>query len=102
MDKKEIEQIIFTALEMANASRGPNEKITISPDAKLFGKDGQLDSLALVALLIDIEEALLEEGYQVFLSDERAMSRSRSPFMDVPSLVKFISDQLQEEHEHES
>jgi hypothetical protein len=48
----------------------------------------------LVALMIDIEEALGEAGYNVILTAERAMSRARSPFKDVPSLVAYIEDCL--------
>ncbi len=90
MDRSTIEKIIFDALATANQSRDANEQIVISADAKLYGADGQLDSMALVALLIDIEEALQDEGFHVSLSDEHAMSRSRSPFRDVPSLIGHI------------
>jgi acyl carrier protein len=102
MEKNEIEQIIFEALELANQSRKSTEKIMIAPNAKLFGKDGQLDSMALVALLIDIEDALQDRGYQITLSDERAMSLIRSPFEDVPSLTEFVAGRLLEEQVDES
>jgi hypothetical protein len=50
--------------------------------------------MGLVALIIDIEEALAEAGFDIILTNERAMSRTRSPFRDVPSLVAYIEDCL--------
>jgi acyl carrier protein len=79
---------------MANQAREDNQQLTVSPDAPLFGNDGQLDSMGLVALIIDIEEALGEAGYNIILTNERAMSRAQSPFKDVPSLVAYIEDRL--------
>jgi acyl carrier protein len=94
VDCSQIQTIILDALRMANQAREDNQQLTVSPDAPLFGNDGQLDSMGLVALIIDIEEALGEAGYNIILTNERAMSRARSPFKDVPSLVAYIEDRL--------
>ena len=96
MEQNRIQQIIFDALEATNQVREENNQIEMSSDAKLYGRDGQLESMELVALLIDIEEALQDEGFNISLSDERAMSQSKSPFRDVPSLVSYISSVIQE------
>lgn len=96
MERERIQQIIFEALAAANQARDVNEQIAIAPDARLYGRDGQLESMGLVALLIDVEEALQDEGYSVSLSDERAMSMSRSPFRDVSTLVGYIEGLLKE------
>jgi acyl carrier protein len=79
---------------MTNQAREDDQQLTVSPDAPLFGSGGQLDSMGLVALIIDIEEALSEAGYNMILTNERAMSGTRSPFKDVPSLVAYIEDRL--------
>ena len=79
---------------MANLAREDDQQLIVSPDAPLFGNGGQLDSMGLVALIIDIEEALREAGYNIILTAERAMSRAQSPFKDVPSLVAYIEDRL--------
>jgi acyl carrier protein len=94
VDCSQIQTIIVDALRMANQAREDNQQLTVSPDAPLFGNDGQLDSMGLVALIIDIEEALGEAGYNIILTNERAMSRAQSPFKDVPSLVAYIEDRL--------
>jgi acyl carrier protein len=94
VDCSQIQTIILDALRMANQVREDNQQLTVSPDAPLFGNGDQLDSMGLVTLIIDIEEALGEAGYNIILTNERAMSRAQSPFKDVPSLVAYINDRL--------
>lgn len=65
----------------------------ISPDmkTKLFGGSGELDSLALVRFLVDIESRISDKlDLNITLSDERAMSQKRSPFRSVDSLHNYI------------
>lgn len=94
MDTNEIQGIVLDALRNANLARDPEQQLTVAPDAAIFGRGSALDSLGLVALLIDIEEALASRGATVTLTNERAMSRSRTPFRSVPSLVAYISELL--------
>lgn len=100
MERSAIEQIILEALDAVNQSREPDDRIGVAPDARLYGKDGQMDSLGLVALLLDIEEDFQEKGIMISLSDERAMSFSRSPFKDVPSLIAHIQLLMTQADEH--
>lgn len=90
MTREQIQQLIFEALEMANHAREENEKIPIFPETSLYGNDGHLDSMGLVAFLIDLEESLQDEGIRISLSDDRAMSQKSSPFRDVPALTEYI------------
>ena len=94
MNRDQIQKIILEALQLSNLAREDNRQLTVTPDAPLFGDSGQLDSMSLVALIIDIEDALREAGYDVILTAERAMSRAHSPFKDVPSLVAYIEECL--------
>ena len=96
MEKNEIQQIIFDAIDMANNARQDDEQIPVSDDTELYGSNGHLDSMGLVALLIDIEESLLDRDLQITLSDERAMSQSRSPFKNIQSLTDYIDTLVKE------
>jgi acyl carrier protein len=82
--------VVLQALRTANLARNPDDQLTVSEDAALFGPDSPLDSLGLVALLLDVEEGLADIGLHVVLSDERAMSQKRSPFRSVQSLVAYV------------
>ena len=96
MNKETIESIILDAIRNANLARDAAEQLEIAPAARLFGRGSSLDSLGLVALLIDVEEGLRAAGASVALSDDRAMSQTRSPFRSVPALVEYISTLLAE------
>jgi acyl carrier protein len=85
-----IREIVLDAMRSANLGRAASAQPIVAADAPFFGPTSLLDSLGLVALLLDIEEALQARGRDVVLSDERAMSQTRSPFRTVESLVAYI------------
>jgi acyl carrier protein len=95
MPLADIIQIIFDAIDMANHALEDERKIPLSEQTELFGINGNLDSMGLVALLIDIEESLLDHNIQISLSDERAMSQSQSPFRTVETLAGFIESLIE-------
>lgn len=78
-------------MRTSNLSRDAASQLEIASGATIFGPGSALDSLGLVALLLDIEDELRARGHAVVLSDERAMSQTRSPFRTVASLVAYIS-----------
>jgi hypothetical protein len=96
MTAEEISNLVLQAIERVNLVRKPEARVEVSSTAALFGGGSPLDSLGLVSLLIDIEEALQDRGIAVTLSDARAMSQSSSPFRDVPALVQYIQAQSQQ------
>ncbi|WP_414828057.1 hypothetical protein [Alteromonas sp. H39] len=91
MTNTELKKIIFNALEMINHTRTSDNQIPISEDTPLYSKQGYLDSMDLVSVLVDIEDELAEHGINVSLSDDKAMSQTNSPFKDVHSLLQFIN-----------
>jgi acyl carrier protein len=92
----EIEQIVLDAIRNANKARSPERQLAVDRDAPLFGSGSPLDSLGLVALVIDIEEAFADRGIALSLTDERAMSQHRNPFRTVSVLTAHISTLLAE------
>lgn len=92
MDINTLKQIVTQALELSNQSRSDATQIPTSDTSILFGANGYLDSMALVSLLMDIEDALQEQGIDISLSDEKAMSLARSPFKNIPSITQYLHD----------
>jgi hypothetical protein len=88
----DIQTIVLDAIRAANAARAPENQLPIGPEAAVFGPGSPLDSLGLVALLIDIEDALAARGLELSLSDSRAMSQRHSPFRTVPTLTSYIQE----------
>ena len=94
MTSAEVSALIVGAIERVNLARKPEAWISVAPGAPLFGDGSPLDSLGLVSLLIDVEEALQDRGFAVTLSDARAMSQTNSPFRSVPALTDYVQAQL--------
>ena len=55
-----------------------------------------MDSVGLVSTVVDIESALLEEGVDISLTSETAMSARISPFRTIGSLCSFIERELED------
>ncbi|WP_257403787.1 hypothetical protein [Campylobacter lari] len=96
--QEKIQNIIFYSLknladELENDDfKNPNLK------TKIYGINGNLDSLALVSLVSDLEELLSEEfNKEIILANEKMMSVRNSPFKDVESLTDYIIKKLQEQ-----
>jgi acyl carrier protein len=96
MTNDDIQQIIFDAIEMANNARDDDKQIPVSQDTELYGSGGKLDSMGLVAFLVDIEESFQDNDINISLSDERAMYQSHSPFRNVKSLTDYIATLIKE------
>ena len=64
-------------------------------ETRLYGVKSALDSIHLVTLIADVEEKIAEEfGKDIILTDERAMSQTRSPFGRVETLANYIEELL--------
>ena len=96
MDRARITSVVLQSIRTLNLSREPADQLPEAVDAPLFGTGSPLDSLGLVSLLIEVEEMLQEQGFDVALSDERAMSQTRSPFRTVASLIAYIEASIAE------
>ncbi|EKJ1226319.1 hypothetical protein PIR09_001744 [Campylobacter coli] len=58
---------------------------------KIYGVEGNLDSLALVGLVSDLESIIADEfGVDLVLASDKTMSQKNSPFKDVESLSNYI------------
>lgn len=64
-------------------------------DSALYGEGGALDSMALVNLIADIEEALAEKfNISIALADEKAMSAKNSPYRSISSLTDAVIERM--------
>jgi len=83
-----IKETLENYCELNNISKAINK------DTPLIGSNSILDSLGLVNIIIDIETSFLDEGIEISLTSESAMSPKISPFRSVGSLCNFIAQQL--------
>jgi len=86
--KKEILSILRDTLR--RRLRKGNQKIERSTPLL---NHPDLDSLELVSYIVDVEQRLKEKHkLEISLADERAMSRSRSPFRNIGTLLDYICE----------
>lgn len=71
--------------------------IELSNKTPLIGSQAVFDSMGLVIFLVELEEKLDElYSVEIEIADERAMSRFRSPFMNIDSLTEFLIEKINE------
>jgi acyl carrier protein len=94
-DRPDIEALILESVRLLaedfelNALRHP------SADTRLYGDGGALDSMALVNLIADVEDAVdAKFGASIALADEKAMSARRSPYRSVASLTDAVMERI--------
>jgi acyl carrier protein len=74
-------------------------KTVVNDNTPLIGSDALVDSMGLVNIIVDVESELLDNGIEISLTSEKAMSRKISPFRSINSLVNFINEQINEPSE---
>ncbi len=91
-----IQTLVLAAASKA-ATEGQHEEAQFTASSDLFGGDSPLDSMDLVALVVDLEEQIRDVfGKEITLADERAMSQEVNPFSKVESLTRYIHSLLTE------
>ncbi len=96
--KEKILDIIYETLDEINEVLGERQKIEKTKGAKLYGKNGPLDSLGLVNLMASLEQNF--EDYfdvSIIIASEKAMSQKNSPFRTIDSLSNYIKELIEEE-----
>lgn len=96
-DLKEIESLVIESVRMLAKDFEIDALSGAKADNLLYGEGAPLDSMALVNLIADVEDAVAEKyGATVTLADERALSAQRSPFRSVANLAEAIKERLPE------
>jgi len=85
---KTVKEIIFNCVKNVGIDQKKKELILPKLKTKLFGDN--LDSMGVVFLVTEIEEAISENfKFNIVLADERTMSLKTSPFRNVESLIVY-------------
>ena len=94
----EISKLIIETVESFAEENNIAVKLPCSLETRLFGGNSVFDSMALVSLIVQIEEVIEEKiGKSLILADEKAMSRRTSPFSDIFNLSEYILEILNKE-----
>lgn len=90
-----IRALVLKRLALLGAELGKPELGQAGDETHLLGGQSPLDSIGLVTLIADLEGDIQREfGKSVTLADEKAMSRTLSPFRKVGTLVEYVEERL--------
>ena len=95
MDRISIKNIIIKSLTLLDSvdDQAQTEIANMDEAFSLFGSDARLDSLDLVSVITDLEEALSDQlGYFLSLTDDAALSREISPFDTIGTLLDYCEE----------
>ena len=82
---------IHASIDDVNVELPEGQKLEKTRETRLFGDESVLTSLALVSLIVAVEEAVERDlGATITIADERAMSAKQSPFRTVQTLAEYV------------
>jgi acyl carrier protein len=91
----ELTDLIVASTRELAAEQGLEIDGALGSETRLFGEGGLLDSMALVSLVIAVEQAIEEKfGVAVALADEKALSQRSSPYRTIASLAAYAAAEL--------
>ena len=87
-----VERLVLL-LQQAVAREAVQSGVTVGSASALIGAEAIVSSLTLVSFIVDVELMLSEDyGLDVTLVSEDALSRSKSPFRTIDTLVEYITE----------
>ncbi len=96
MDREKLVSVIMQELQNICIENGIDNN-NLTPKTMLFGEGSIIDSLALVGLVVKVEDFVLEEtGKEIQVIDENAIiSDSMTPFKNAESLAELALAKIQ-------
>jgi len=96
VDDRTLTTEILALLQDVVDREAAHDPVQVSATSALIGPDATISSLGAVSLIADVEITLAENyGLEVMLVSEDALSRSKSPFLTVETLVDYIGELAQ-------
>jgi acyl carrier protein len=98
MEKEVIKGLVISTVSALVKTLPAEQQFSVDENTVLFGKGSRIDSLSLVSIIVDLEGTFSSEyNTEISLTDDRAMTRKKSPFDSISALVDYIDELLQEQ-----
>ncbi len=96
--RDKITAIVVKSIEELNETLDNKVDTNFVENTALYGENGVLDSIALVSLIISVEEKVQDElGVNIILANDQAMSQRNSPFLTIGSLSSYVKVLIEKE-----
>ena len=94
-----IAAVVYSAVDELNKQLPKGgAQVEKSPDAPLYGVGGKLESLDFVTFIMEIEEKIKSEfGVDITIADENLLSKEKSPFSSLRTLIEYLEEVLKQE-----
>src|SRR5215467_7914234 len=93
-----IAKAVYAAVDEVNQQLPAGVEIEKTLDAPLYGASGKLESLDFVTLIMEVEEKINSEfGTNITIADENLLSKEKSPFSTLGTLIDYLQELLQEQ-----
>ena len=93
-----ISKAVFAAVDELNEQLPKGVHVEKSLDAPLYGANGKLESLDFVTLIMEVEEKINAEfGTDITIADDNLLSKEKSPFSTLGTLIEYLHDLLKEQ-----
>ena len=97
-DEERIAKAVYAAVDSLNEQLPKGVEIEKSLDAPLYGASGELESLDFVTLIMEVEEKINAEFHtEITITDEHLLSKQKSPFSTLGTLVEYLDDLVKRE-----
>jgi len=96
MDER-VSKAVFSAVDELNKQLPTGVSVEKSLDAPLYGAGGKLESLDFVTLIMEVEEKInVEFGTDITIADENLLSKQKSPFSTLRTLIEYLEELLKQ------
>jgi len=95
VNQERITAAVYSAVDELNSQLPKGAQIEKSPDAPLYGTGGKLESLDFVTFIMEVEERIKSEfGVDITITDENLLSKEKSPFSSLRTLIEYLEELL--------
>ncbi len=100
-----VSQAVFSAVDELNKQLPAGVSVEKSLDAPLYGAGGKLESLDFVTLIMEVEEKInaefgttitIADGTNITIADEDLLSKAKSPFSTLRTLIEYLEELLKQ------
>ena len=93
-----IRKAVYAAVDELNQQLPGGVQVEKSLEAPLYGASGKLESLDFVTLIMEVEEKINAEfGTDITIADENLLSKEKSPFSSLGTLIEYLDEMLKAE-----
>jgi acyl carrier protein len=97
-DQERIVKAVYAAVDELNQQLPTGVSVDKSLDAALYGATGKLESLDFVTFIMEVEEKIKAEfGVDITIADENLLSKDKSPFSSLRTLIEYLEELLKQE-----